>query len=151
MQKLLRFVSVLIITLVVVGCQNTEYSTKPNQEQNNIPDYTPSTEDVKDRNGDIENIKRFEEFRQNVENGRKDSVRVVRYTTEGDPMLHDLEYSGGIITSTRDTRRDTFGDGEINTTTCTSIKIIESTESTEYVLEGCENVEDDIILVNLNL
>ncbi|TQR19438.1 DUF4362 domain-containing protein [Psychrobacillus vulpis] len=92
-------------------------------------------------------IKRFSEFLNNVEKGQKDNIRVVRYTEEGDPMLHDLEFDGEVIKSTSDTRRDKFGEGSINNTTCTSIEEVETTERTDYILEGCENIIDNVILV----
>lgn len=145
--KLTKTLFLLIIILLIMGCQNIENSTNTNQNQNNISDYNPSSEDVVDMHGEIENKERFKEFLNNVEVGQKDNIRVVRYTIEGDPMLHDLDYDGEVIKSKRDSRRDKFGDGSINTTTCTSIEVIESIERTDYVLEGCENIIDNIILV----
>ena len=62
-------------------------------------------------------------------------------------MLHDLEYNGEVIKSTTDTRRDKFGEGSIINTTCTSIEVVETTERTDYILEGCENTIDNTVLV----
>lgn len=120
----------LFISFFIVGCQNTENSTIKKPEQNNIPDYTPASEDVIDTHGEIQNIERFKEFLNNVERGKKDSLRVVRYTVEGDPMLHDLEYDGEVFKSTTDTRRDKFGEGSMIHTTCTSIEVGETAERT---------------------
>lgn len=142
-----KVVFVLIITLLIAGCQNTENSTNTTQKENNIPDYNPSSEDIVDLHGEIENIERFKEFLNNVEDEQKDNIRVVRYTTEGDPMLHDLEYDGKAIISTTDTRRDKYGKGSINTTTCNSIEMVETTERTDYLLDDCENIIDNTILV----
>ena len=97
--------------------------------------------------GEIKNIERFEEFLSNIKKGQKDNIRVIRYTVEGDPILRDLEYDGKTIKTTNDTRRDQYGQGSINSTTCTSIEENETTERT-YVLEGCENPIDNIVLVN---
>ncbi|KQL34478.1 hypothetical protein AN959_15700 [Psychrobacillus sp. FJAT-21963] len=118
-----------------------------NLEQNNIPNYTPASEDVIDMHGEIENKERFQEFLNNVENAKKDSIRVVKYTEKGDPMLHDLEYDGEVIKSTTDTRRDKFGQGSIISTTCTTIEVVETTEKTDYILEGCEDTIDYTVLV----
>ncbi len=133
--------------LLIAGCQNTDNSTNHTQELKDVPDYIPSSEDVVDMHGEIENMERFEEFLNNVEQGQRDNIRVVRYTTEGDPMLHDLEYKGEVIKSTSDPRRDKFGGGSINTSTCTSVEVVEHTERTEYILDGCGNITDNIILV----
>lgn len=145
--KKIIFIFVLIFTLFIFGCQNKDNSTNNILEQNDVPDYTPSSEDVVDMHGEIENMERFKEFLNNVEQEQRDNVRVIRYTTEGDPMLHDLEYDGEVIKSTTDTQRDKLGEGSINTTTCTSIEVIETTERTDYILDDCENIKDDIILV----
>ncbi len=96
--------------------------------------------------GQIENTERFTEFLKNVEQEQKDNIRIVRYTEEGDPMLPDLEYDGEIIKSTTDTRRDKFGEGSIKTTICTSMEVVETTERTDYILDGCENIIDNKIL-----
>ncbi|QUG40052.1 DUF4362 domain-containing protein [Psychrobacillus sp. INOP01] len=138
---------ILFIALIFAGCQNEENSANTIGEQNNVPDYTPSSEDVVDMHGEIENKERFEEFLNNVEKNQKDSIRVVSYTTEGDPMLKDLEYDGGVIKYTTDTRRDKFGVGSISNTSCTSVEVVETTERTDYLLEGCDNKVDNIILV----
>ena len=82
-------------------------------------------------------------FVENVNQGTKDKIRVVRYTTEGDPILHDLEYDGEIITSTTDTTRDEFGTGSVSTATCKSIDVNETDESTDYTLSGCDQTNRD--------
>ncbi|MGE7978545.1 DUF4362 domain-containing protein [Psychrobacillus sp. NPDC093200] len=66
----------------------------------------------------------------------KDNIRIVTYTTEGDPILRDLAYDGNVIISKLDTRRDHFGAGSLKTTSCTS-----------YELEGCQEEYDKNVLV----
>ncbi|TDL63945.1 DUF4362 domain-containing protein [Rhodococcus qingshengii] len=110
--------------------------------------YNPSDEDIVDSHGEITNIEKFMKFVENVNQGREDKIRVVRYTTEGDPILHDLEYDGGIITSTTDTTRDEFGNGIVSTATCKSINVKETDETTDYILSGCDKTDrDNSILV----
>jgi len=110
--------------------------------------YNPSDEDIVDTHGEITNLEKFMKFVDNVSQGTKDKIRVVRYTTEGDPMLHDLEYDGKIITSTTDTTRDKFGNGNVSTTTCKSIDVKESDARTDYDLSGCDQTNrDNSILV----
>lgn len=110
--------------------------------------YNPSVEDIVDSHGEITNIEKFMKFVENVNQGREDKIRVVRYTTEGDPILHDLEYDGEIITSTTDTTRDEFGNGSVSTATCKSINVKETDETTDYILSGCDKTDrDNSILV----
>lgn len=105
--------------------------------------YSPSNKDIVDTHGQITNLEKFMEFVENVKQGREDKIRVVRYTTEGDPILHDLEYDGEIITSTTDTTRDEFGDGHVSTATCKSIDVKETEESTDYTLSECNKTNRD--------
>lgn len=137
---------ILFISILLTGCQTTGNSTNKNFEQN-IPDYTPASEDVIDMHGEIENVEKFREFLINVKEGKSDNLRVVSYTEEGNPMLHDLEYDGEVINSNTDTRRDGFGEGSIIHTTCTSIEMVETTERTDYILEGCKDPIDNTVLV----
>jgi hypothetical protein len=119
MKKAIWFV--LILLLPILGCS-----------------YNPSNEDIVDTHGEITNLEKFMQFVENVNQGTEDRIRVVRYTIEGDPILHDLEYDGKTITSTTDTTRDEYGDGSVSTSTCKSIDVKESDESTEYTLKGCD-------------
>ena len=105
--------------------------------------FNPSDEDIVDSHGEITNIEKFMEFVENVNQGREDKIRVVRYTIEGDPLLHDLEYDGENITSTTDTTRDEFGDGSVSTATCKSINVEETDETTDYILSGCDKTDRD--------
>lgn len=112
---------IVLILLVISGCS-----------------YNPSGEDIVDTHGKITNLERFMKFVENVNQGKEDKIRVVRYTDEGDAMLHDLEYNGEIITSTIDTTRDEFGDGSTITTSCKSIDVKETDERKDYTLSGCD-------------
>lgn len=111
--------------------------------------YTPSDEDIVDTHSEITNVEKFMKFVKNVEEGKKDKIRVVRYTIEGDPMLHDLKYDGKTITSRTDSTRDEFGSGEISTATCESIDVIETSGGTEYRLSGCDltNRDNSILVI----
>ena len=110
--------------------------------------YNPSDKDIVDTHDQITNLDKFMTFIKNVNDGKEDKIRVVRYTIEGDPMLHDLEYDGEIITSTTDSTRDEYGKGSVITADCTSIDVIETNEGTEYTLSGCNKTNrDNSILV----
>ncbi|AQQ52637.1 hypothetical protein B0X71_05680 [Planococcus lenghuensis] len=85
----------------------------------------------------------LEAFMANMEEGEEDPVRVVTYTTEGDPILLELTCDGERSEATFDSTRDAYGTGSVETTTCDSIVVNETTEFTEYVLEGCETANFD--------
>ncbi|WP_404346831.1 DUF4362 domain-containing protein [Sutcliffiella horikoshii] len=150
MKKILVFTVILLF--ILSACQSNEINQGNDSPsttiQNNIPEYVQSPEDVVNMHGDITNIDMFFGFIENVNQGLEDKIRVVTYTEEGDPMLHDLKYDGEVIQSTTDTRRDTFGSGNINTAICSSIDIKENAERTDYDLTGCDkNNRDNSILV----
>ncbi|MEI5908080.1 DUF4362 domain-containing protein [Bacillus spongiae] len=112
---------IVLILLLISGCR-----------------YSPSDEDIVDNQAVITNLEKFMKFVENVNQGKEDKIRVVRYTDEGDALLHDLEYDGEIITSTTDTTRDEFGDGIVSTASCKSIDIKETDERMDYTLSGCD-------------
>jgi Domain of unknown function (DUF4362) len=103
--------------------------------------FTPASDDVVNRHGEIKNLDQFEAFFENVQNGKKDRIRIVRYTIEGDPILHDLEYDGDVIHSFEDSRRDTYGPGELTKMQCKKIEFTSSDRRSEYNLKECNKKE----------
>lgn len=104
-------------------------------------EYSPSKRDVVNMHGTIENLKLLEKFTEDVSMNKDIKVRVVIYTDEGDPIIHDLNYSNGKITSIYDSRDDEFGAQDITESECDSIKKIDKNNETLYRLEGCEGNE----------
>lgn len=107
-----------------------------------LSEYIPSDEDIVTRLGRVSNGNRFTSFLKHVQKAEFDEIRLVHYTIEGDPILHDLIYNGDEIHSTLDTRRDKFGVGEITSTICKSIVDTNS----EYVLTGCNDPNHKYLL-----
>ena len=135
---------ILSLILFVSGCNSEEKSTDMNINKNSIPPYTKTSDDIIDNHGNLENKERFHKFFNNVEQGIDDSIRVVRYTIEGDPIIYSYEFENEVINVTIDTRRDGYGQGNVIHTICTSIK---DNERTNYELEGCSpSIGDNIIL-----
>ncbi len=62
------------------------------------------------------NFDRLESFLQTVATGEPDFVRIIDYTTEGDPIITDYQYDGERFTVTSDNTRDTFDSTGIITT-----------------------------------
>lgn len=138
MIRFLSFITVSIMFLLIVGCANIETDSKK---------FVPSDTDIVNRNnGDIENETRLKEFIKNTETGKKDSIRVVAYTKEGDPILTDLTYNGEQLEITEDTTRDEYGSGEINTFGCEKILV----EGNKYSIIGCQGYETPYYLVEGN-
>ncbi|MTH55346.1 DUF4362 domain-containing protein [Bacillus mangrovi] len=115
-------------------------------------EYNPSDEDVVDSHGEVTNYNKFIQFINNLNTGKdnKEKIRVVRYTNEGDPILHDLEYDGKKIISTIDRTRDEFGTQQVDTTSCKTIDSKEDEDKIEYVLSGCEKTNriNSILIVH---
>ncbi|WP_298832921.1 DUF4362 domain-containing protein [uncultured Planococcus sp.] len=93
---------------------------------------------IENTHGDVANGDRLYQFYENTVNGQEDSVRVITYTTEGDPIYQDLTYDVTGIESVEDAREDEFGSGEVVTRQCNSIVVLTSETELVYVLEGCD-------------
>lgn len=128
---------VFFLTLLVSGCTSEQKSTDPYTQTNHTPAYVKTMDDIIDRNGKLENKERFDEFLNRVQQGEDDHIRVVKYTTEGNPILYEYEFKKNIIDVIIDTTRDGYGQREVIQTTCTSINVNEDQERTSYELDGC--------------
>lgn len=127
-EKIGVFAFFLFISLIVSGCQSSD--SPPKQTK-------PGKNEVVESHGRLENFQRLDQFVENVQNNKNDKVRLTRYTIEGDPIYHDLDYDGAKLTLTYDTTKDKFGQGEVTTTDCKSIEKQESETETKYLLSGC--------------
>ncbi|BDH60408.1 hypothetical protein MTP04_05380 [Lysinibacillus sp. PLM2] len=147
--KKIYYLTLTITLILLMGCQNVENTVENEITSDNeaVLDYVPSSEDVISMHGDIDNIERFEAFFNHVEKGQKDNIRIVNYTTEGDPILQEVDYDGENIKVTTDSRRDSYGQGSISQNTCRKINVVEKLERTDYQLEGCKNQLDNMLLV----
>jgi hypothetical protein len=128
-----KFVFISLLCAFMAGCQ----LDKANSENEPTKSRQPTTHEVIDVHGMIENIERLDIFVDNVQSGKKDKIRLIRYTIEGDPIFHDLVYNGSKLIFTLDTTKDKFGQGEVKSNDCQSIQRLESDTETKYVLEGC--------------
>ncbi|MBF6633099.1 DUF4362 domain-containing protein [Microbacterium sp. APC 3898] len=93
---------------------------------------------IEDAQGEITNGERLYEFYEHTENGEEDAVRVISYTTEGDPIYHDLHFDGNKIESVEDNREDQFSSEEVVIRQCESILILTSETEAIYVLRECD-------------
>lgn len=131
----------IFISIIVSGCQQP---TDAPQKQ-----LKPGKNEAVETHGRLENFQRLDQFVDNVQNQKKDKVRLTRYTIEGDPIYYDLGYDGTNLTSTYDTTKDKYGQGEITTSDCEGIEKQESETETKYILLGCqEPYMEDFITVS---
>ena len=142
--KIIARFFILSLILLVSGCTSGEKPIDNNMNKDSIPPYTKTSDDIIDTHGNLENKERFDEFFNNVQQGKDDNIRVVKYTTEGDPIIYSYAFENEKINVTIDTRRDNYGQGNVIHTICTSIK---DNEKINYELEGCSpSIGDNIIL-----
>ncbi|WP_214783373.1 DUF4362 domain-containing protein [Bacillus sp. ISL-45] len=143
-----RFRFLILLIFVLTGCQPEEQAIP--EEAADLPEppeYIQAPDDIVDMHGDITNLERFYTFVEHVEQGEKDKIRIVNYTTEGAPMLHDLEFDGTEIHSIYDSTRDGYGTGSIEEVTCKGVTVVKRESRTDYVLEECSNQKQDVIVL----
>ncbi|ANU14447.1 hypothetical protein B481_0201 [Planococcus halocryophilus Or1] len=89
----------------------------------------------------ITNSEKFEAFIENLNNGKEDKIRIVRRTTEGDPIFDTLDYNGENITYTHDNSHDKYADSSKGTQsgTCENIDNEQSENERIYRLSGCSS------------
>lgn len=151
-KRILLFVFIIVISAAIMGCGRENEEVLPTDRGNDTPhtnngkDYISTNSEVIEIHGRIENFGRLNDFVDNVQGKIIDKIRLVRYTTEGAPIYHDLDYNGSNLTFTLDTTKDMYGQGEVNSYDCKSIQRQETNTETKYSLEGCPNSQMSEIL-----
>ena len=87
------------------------------------------------------NLDKLEKFIQNVKDGNEDKIRIVRNTTEGDPIFDTLNYNGENIKYTYDNSHDEFGgsDRGKKSATCTNLESEDTEKGSKYYLSDCSS------------
>lgn len=142
----------LLSCFILPGCNN---QPSPEPSQTNKPKHSqgvfvplPATEVIESSNsGELKNIDRFNTFLENINEKEADHIQIIHFTTEGDPIYQDIQFDGTEFTSTVDNSRDKYGSGGITEKICTELKIEESDERKDYMLEGCEGQGEELLLV----
>ncbi|MDG5472000.1 DUF4362 domain-containing protein [Jeotgalibacillus sp. ET6] len=133
-----------IIVLMLSACSSVSESERPGDADIN------REKDVIESHGSIENIDLLTRFTEHVQEGEKDSIKVIQYTTEGDPIISQLEYNQK-LNYTLDTTHDSFGSGEVYEHECDSMKMEETATETTYYLTGCSGEGDrELLTVSYN-
>ncbi|RKP48891.1 DUF4362 domain-containing protein [Cohnella endophytica] len=141
-------ISIFIIVVLLSACGNrlSGLIGKPNSASN-------EKSEVIDMHGNIEHLDKMDEFVRKAENREKASVRIVHYTTEGDPVYHDLNVKGARIVMTYDTTEDSFGSGRVMKYECDKIERTASDTQLLYTVKGCsgENKELNVLGVSFDV
>ncbi|MDN7245984.1 DUF4362 domain-containing protein [Planococcus shenhongbingii] len=139
----LKKVLLIGFALLAAGCQSS--AEDPGNPDANDDDSS-GRDRIFNRHGEIENLDRFERFLSYVDQGQEDAIRIVNYTTEGDPIYQDLTFNGEMIQYVYDSSKDDYGSGEVMELTCTSIEKVEQADFTDYVLAECDSDMNPLIL-----
>lgn len=100
--------------------------------------------DVSSGPSGVTHIEKWTAFLEQVEQQQPASIQVTKFTHEGDPIFHNLDYDGSRIRYAYDNSLDAFGKPEKKQDTCQRLASEPtpnaSAESlTTYTLEGCES------------
>lgn len=129
---------VVLIALALIGCGRQEQG---GSRQTAVHE----TEDVIDTHGNVKNVGLLDAFVQ----GARDQVRVVRYTTEGDPLFYSLTKQDEGIEVSYDTSQDQFGSSSVKSYVCHSLQKNEANNGYAYVLNGCGGAGKNITLLEI--
>ncbi|WP_035299012.1 DUF4362 domain-containing protein [Brevibacillus thermoruber] len=120
--KRTAFVLWVFICLLMLGCSSH---------------VRPENGDVIDRHGGVTHLEKMDEFIASVSRNQPATLRLIRYTIEGDPIFHDLSYQNKKIEFRLDSTEDQFGKGEVATYFCDALERKETDTLLQYTLTGC--------------
>ncbi len=124
-----RIITLLFLVLVITSCNQIEEESDIETEIKEPLDFSPdnviANGDVVNLHGEYSNIDVLNNFIENVSLGNEDNIRIVQYTTEGDPIIAELRFNGKTIYFLEDHTMDNFGSGEVIIDTYKSIEIRE--------------------------
>ena len=112
-----RLIYLIILVFNFTSCvgikevENTE--SEKNEYQDLCLESVISNGDVVNLHGEFSNIDVLNRFIENVKNGNDDKIRIVQYTTEGDPVVATLNFIGDVIYFQEDFTMDTYGSGNV--------------------------------------
>ncbi|RBW69849.1 DUF4362 domain-containing protein [Bacillus taeanensis] len=134
LNKVQLFVFCLLILLSAAGC-GTEKEINSRTKTTNKKE--PSTNDIISMHGNVENLEALDEFIEEVNNNHPSSIRIVKYTIEGDPIYHELTYEKEKIQFQLDTTKDGYGPQEVTTETCKDLIRTQTKKELIYTLKNC--------------
>ncbi|SHM38696.1 DUF3221 domain-containing protein [Gracilibacillus kekensis] len=107
--------------------------------------------DLVETHGDYANLIQLELFRQKVENEKSSNLRLVRHTTEGDLIYHNIQYKDGNYQVFVDATQDEYGVEEtVREFACEQFEYYLTEEETlSFDLQNCENEGGQLPVANV--
>lgn len=136
----------VIVILLLSACNSQSEPTKLESSHSDLS-YGEATNQgyVVAGPAGLANVAKLEAFFDDYRSKRKNSVKIARYTDEGDPIYVDLDFDGEYIGYTYDNSWDGFGgqDKGVRKTSCKEmgqrIGPRGDKTGTEYYLSSCED------------
>ena len=139
MKRFLFIVIVFLVVISIIGCsKNGAYSAEEAIKRGDVV-----------YQNEVDNLEKFEQFLVNLSAKREDSIRVIGYTHEGDPIFHDLQFDGKVIQYTYDNSKDEYAgnDKGIEKDVCTEIIEKENEQGeVEFLISGCSAGNDRFLI-----
>ncbi len=130
----MRFYLVSLLIFLAAGC-----SVQIAGISDEFKGYNQQDHNVIESHGQIDNPQYLDEFIRSVDKGEDAEVRIVSYTSEGDPVFKDLNFNGEEIEYKLDTTQDQFGADKVSKKKCKEINRIDRTKETVYEVSCGKN------------
>ncbi|MCK9859271.1 DUF4362 domain-containing protein [Paenibacillus sp. ATY16] len=125
---------ILATLLLLIGCSET-------------PEKAVKNGDVVSDLGVIGNIDKLDHFISEISNKKDSSVKITRFTKEGDPVFIRLNYTQNKIEVEEDPSKDRNGNKEKRKYLCTSITNKEQADEVHYLIMDCSPSRSTELLV----
>lgn len=158
LMKKLTYKSLLLVLLFLLAACSTnnpdgESGRQPMTKERPIVEGVNDV-DVLNTHGRIEGIEKMQDFYDTIMKGIASDLRIVHYTEEGDPIVTDLRFNGDSLEVEHDSTRDSYGRGEIRTTSCADMIVDSTPTRISYIAIDCSGIpngKDEILQINFNL
>lgn len=111
------------------------------------PERAVKNGDVVSDLGVVGNIDKLDHFISEVSNKKDSSIKITRFTKEGDPVIIRLSYTQNKIKIEEDPSKDKNGDKEKRNYLCTSITKKEQANEVHYLIMDCSPSRSSELLV----
>ncbi|SET48553.1 protein of unknown function [Salinibacillus kushneri] len=144
---IINFISLLLL----IGCSGADNG---NTNQGSlISNYDPKHDINKGAvvitNNGVMNIEQLHDFVEKSNKSVKSNLKIVKVTTEGDPIYHYLEFNGTEFIYKVDNTKDEYGDNNPKEIKCSKFTKINNKNKTTYVLQHCNNDKEKVVVLSM--
>ncbi|BCG60804.1 DUF4362 domain-containing protein [Paenibacillus sp. URB8-2] len=143
MKNILIPIVLLIVFTTLISCSSSDDYIKES-DRGYDSNAAINRGDIVDLHGKVTNAEKLDSFILNIEEKRKDKIRITRYTIEGDPIFYDFNFDGKSITYKYDNSNDKFGSSNVKSTVCNNFTKNINGTTIEYKLEECTGKNAEI-------